>query len=343
MTEADAPRAMFVASWDAPANANPVGYDVYLNGELVAENTAETEYSFEGDPDAFYSVGVVALYPDGLTSVKVVAVVTENLQDMGLIAEVQSVALDMENPDTELTATNANHNTQADITIIGIDELSEDGQTYLEINSEALPYVLGYGESFNISIAPAAKSVAQTKVIVTYVGGEIVYNVSIDGELLSVTEMNSEVTLYPNPANTSVRVEAESGIESVKVYNMMGDLVATVPANRQRQSRQREPEQLQQRRLFLQHPPEQRRGQQPARGGEPLNTNRIIRKRMAESNPAILFLLIASSYGAIFNFLTPWHYGSSDKSSSSCEIIFSINQLLSMNFCSACQPFPFST
>lgn len=234
LTEAAAPRGMFEATWNAPANGNPIGYDVYVNNELVAESITETEYAFEGNPDMFYVVGVVALYPEEKSSVKVVAVITENLQDMGLIAEEMSVALNVENPDAELVATNANHNTHADITIIGIDEMSEDGQPYLEINNETLPYTIGYGESFRFSIAPinpAAKSVAQTKVILTYVGGEIVYNISIDGELLTVTELSSKAKIYPNPANDQVRIESAKGIESVMVYNMMGVLVETIPAN----------------------------------------------------------------------------------------------------------------
>ena len=43
----------------------------------------------------------------------------------------------------------------------------------------------------------------------------------------------STCKLYPNPANTMVRIESENGIESVKVYNMLGALVQTVSANGQ--------------------------------------------------------------------------------------------------------------
>ena len=43
----------------------------------------------------------------------------------------------------------------------------------------------------------------------------------------------STCKLYPNPANTMVRIEAENSIESVKVYNMLGALVQTVSANGQ--------------------------------------------------------------------------------------------------------------
>ena len=39
--------------------------------------------------------------------------------------------------------------------------------------------------------------------------------------------------IYPNPANTMVRIEAENSIESVKVYNMLGALVQTISANSQ--------------------------------------------------------------------------------------------------------------
>ena len=41
----------------------------------------------------------------------------------------------------------------------------------------------------------------------------------------------STCKLYPNPANTMVRIAAEDSVESVKVYNMLGALVQTVSAN----------------------------------------------------------------------------------------------------------------
>ena len=234
MTEVAGPRGLFAATWDAPANGNPTGYNVYVNNELVAENITETEYSFEGDPEVFNVVGVVALYPNDETSIKAVAAVTGNLQDLGLIATETSVALNAQNPDAALVATNANHNTQADINILSIEETNEEGVQYLEINSEELPYTLAYGQNFSFTItpvAPAAKSVAHTTIKLTSDAGEIEYAVEIDGELLSVNELSSKVTVYPNPANGSVRVEAGNGIESINVYNVLGTLVETVNAN----------------------------------------------------------------------------------------------------------------
>ena len=48
----------------------------------------------------------------------------------------------------------------------------------------------------------------------------------------SASESEANVCkVYPNPASGNVRVEAENSIESVKVYNVLGALVANVPAN----------------------------------------------------------------------------------------------------------------
>ena len=235
LTEVPAPRGLFTASWDAPANGTPVGYDVYVNGELMAENITETEYSFDGESGQFYAVGVIANYEGGLSSVKVMTTVSGELQDMGLlISGSPYVYLTVEEPDAELVATNANHNSQADINILSIEETNNEGVQYLEISSEELPYALAYGQDFVISIAPKeqnAKSVAETKVVVTSDAGVVEYIVSVDGELLNVTELSSKVTVYPNPANGSVRVEAGNGIESINVYNVLGTLVETVNAN----------------------------------------------------------------------------------------------------------------
>ena len=233
LTSTSGARGMMTAAWDTPAQGNPTGYNVYVNGELTAENIAETTYAFENNDD-FCVVGVTAVYEGDVISVKVVASAESSLQDMGLIAEELSVSLDVENPDAELIATNANHSTQTEINILSIEEVSEDGQQYLEINSETLPYVLGYGENFSFTIAPVApvtKSVAQTKVVLTSDGGVIEYTVSIDGELLTITELASKAKVYPNPANDQVRIESSKGIESVMVYNMMGVLVEIIHAN----------------------------------------------------------------------------------------------------------------
>ena len=48
----------------------------------------------------------------------------------------------------------------------------------------------------------------------------------------SIGENEADVCkVYPNPASSQVRIQAENNIESVMVYNVLGALVETVPAN----------------------------------------------------------------------------------------------------------------
>ena len=222
------------ATWNAPTEGNPTGYKVYVNGEVVEENTTATTYSFEGNPDQFYVVGVEALYADNKISVRAVATLAEALQDLGLVTEEQSFELNEDVLSAEVSVSNANHNTQADINILSIEEVNEEEVQYLTITAEELPYVLPYNEGFSFVIEPNTlgeeKSVAHTKVVVTSDAGVLEFEVAIDGEVLSVTEVSAEPKLYPNPANSNIRIEGNA-IESVKVYNIMGALVESFSVN----------------------------------------------------------------------------------------------------------------
>lgn len=61
----------WIASWDEPSHGNPLGYNVFYNGELVAENLTDRSFEFEANhPDAPVVVEVQAVYADGNTSVK---------------------------------------------------------------------------------------------------------------------------------------------------------------------------------------------------------------------------------------------------------------------------------
>lgn len=237
LTVSGASRGLMTASWDAPTLGNPNGYNVYVNGVLVAENITDTQYSFEGESEMFYVVGVVALYENDMTSVKVLASASSSsLQDMGLIINGSDQAmLDPEQATAELYVINANDNTLADITILSVEEVNPEGVQYLTITCEELPYVLAYNAVFTIAIEPnglgEGRSVAETKVVVTSDDGIAEFLVQVDGELLKVTELASETKLYPNPANDNIRIEAKNSIESVMVYNMMGALVETIPAS----------------------------------------------------------------------------------------------------------------
>jgi hypothetical protein len=224
------------AVWDAPANGNPIGYDVYVNNVLVAENITEPNYSFESQPDVFYVVGVVANYEGGMSSVKVMASASSTLQDMGLfIPGSPYVYLTVAEPEADVYVTNGNYASHTPIEITAITETNASGDMYVLIDPIVLlPYTLVEGEEFHFIIypnLPVGRSVAETLVKVESNGGEVVFNVTVDGELLKVTELSSTAKVYPNPANDQVRIESANSIESVMVYNMMGVLVETIPAN----------------------------------------------------------------------------------------------------------------
>ena len=59
-------------SWEAPEQGNPLGYNLYVNNELVLENTTELSYTIENS-EAIYGVEVVALYENNFKSIGVIA------------------------------------------------------------------------------------------------------------------------------------------------------------------------------------------------------------------------------------------------------------------------------
>ena len=67
---------IMVLTWEAPEQGNPLGYNVFMNGELVAENTTDMSYTFTGEFGTFYVAEVQAVYDNDMTSVKVVAAKT---------------------------------------------------------------------------------------------------------------------------------------------------------------------------------------------------------------------------------------------------------------------------
>ena len=216
------------ASWDAPENGNPIGYDVYVFDELVAENIQETSYSYS-TTDSYSVVGVVAKYADDKTSVmSAIEIYTEDNQDHGLVPDVANVVLNSENPSAELRVINANNDTQAAIVINSIEEVNAAGIQYLSINAENLPFTLNYAEDFAFSIEPNVaedvKSVAQTTISVSSDAGVVEFFIEIDGELLHVTELSAVTKLYPNPATGNFVVEG-ANVAGVVVYNLVGQKV----------------------------------------------------------------------------------------------------------------------
>ena len=57
-------------TWEAPEKGSPIGYNIFVNNELVLENTTELSYNTTSNDKLFF-VEVVALYENGKTAVGV--------------------------------------------------------------------------------------------------------------------------------------------------------------------------------------------------------------------------------------------------------------------------------
>ena len=122
---------------------------------------------------------------------------------------------------------NRNYGTHTPITITSI---SEDSTDYLEIEPQhTLPYDLAAAEYFWIDMTAhiLAKGYASTTVIVESSAGQKQFDVAINGDLLSVSELTGVVKVYPNPASGVVRIEGVEADEVI-VYNAFGQVVKRV-------------------------------------------------------------------------------------------------------------------
>ncbi len=111
---------------------------------------------------------------------------------------------------------------------ITINSIEEEGTDYLDITTEQpLPYTLqSYGDylggtlSFNTS-GKSRDIGAETYIIYHTSIGNFRSYVTIDEELLGVTELSAETKLYPNPTTGQFTVEG-ANVAKVEVYNLVG-------------------------------------------------------------------------------------------------------------------------
>ena len=61
----------FTAQWNAPAKNNHTGFNVYLDGKIVASNISDNNYTFETTDYDVKVVKVSAVYPQGIESVRI--------------------------------------------------------------------------------------------------------------------------------------------------------------------------------------------------------------------------------------------------------------------------------
>jgi agmatine/peptidylarginine deiminase len=156
----------------------------------------------------------------------VVAMVLDEAYDMGLyIPGAPTVELTINEPQAMPYAVNGNYGTHTPIDITAVYEKGEI--SYLELNHHDLPYTLEAGQYFEITMRPAAfvgKSQVFTEVILESSDATLTWSVSIEDELLNVTELSAEAKLYPNPTTGQFTVEG-ANVAKVEVFNLVGQKV----------------------------------------------------------------------------------------------------------------------
>ena len=154
----------------------------------------------------------------------------KTIWDLGLVM-VGSPSVCVEDVDgAQAVLQNRNFGTHEIIKIISIEEDGEAPILGIEPQHE-LPYTLTSNEYFTINIYAAAvlgKGYENTMVTVQSTDGELQFYVSVNDELLSVSEITDAPKVYPNPSNGQFAIEGK-GLATI--YNTLGQKVQEVEVN----------------------------------------------------------------------------------------------------------------
>lgn len=218
-------------NWLLGVDPNPYEFYPYI---LNADSILVVEVSYIGPPPVpftkdYFSANVIITTSIGERNV--VVMYSKTFLDQGLIG-MHHVELTANQSQAELYVLNGNFGTLTPIEIFSITETeNETGIPYLIIEPQhELPYTLEAEEQFVFVLSPntqiGGKGVVETFVIIESSVGDFVVSVLIDEYLLTVTELNAQVEIYPNPAREKVTID---GIEPsvVQVYNALGQVVKT--------------------------------------------------------------------------------------------------------------------
>lgn len=216
--------------------------DYHLIGD---ESNPSLPYTLQVGQSVTFNVVFDALYPPGkddvyfigeiklMTTVgerRIQAMMRKTIWDLGLVM-VGSPSVCVEDVDgAQAVLQNRNFGTHEIIKIISIEEDGDTPILGIEPQHE-LPYTLTSNEYFTINIYAAAvlgKGYENTTVTVQSTDGELQFYVSVNDELLSVSEITDAPKVYPNPSNGQFTIEGE-GIATI--CNTLGQKVQEVEVN----------------------------------------------------------------------------------------------------------------
>ena len=224
--------------------------DYHLMGDY---GNPEIPYTLQAGQSVTFNVVFDALFPPGKDDVyfvgeikvvtslgvrRVEAMMLKTIWDAGLVifgspfVEINDYEL------YEAVLQNRNFGTHEAITINSIEENVPDGEDLLlDIYPEhELPYTLNSGDFFTINVSSRVlicKDYINRTITVHSTDGDLQIMVSVNEDLLSVSQIKNEISIYPNPANGIFTVES-ANMSRVTVHNLIGQMVYDATADGQR-------------------------------------------------------------------------------------------------------------
>ena len=188
-----------VVRWNIAENANPTGFNVYVNNNKVASNITEHSYTIQNTSD-FYTVEVEALYGE-----------TQSVKAVKLLST------DFVAPQSIETEINGKEVTASWTAIEGVEKYNIYRNAALIATVEGTEYVDNTITSNGEYCYQVSAVYGNYESALTVESCEL-YN----GE--NINELDASFVVSPNPTNDYVRISGNN-IASVTIYNNLGVMV----------------------------------------------------------------------------------------------------------------------
>ena len=200
-------------SWEAPSQGTPIGYDIFVNGELKADNITELSYYLNGIA-GLKAVNIIAIYENDKQSVGLAGVIDLGGEEEEVIICDAPVNL---NAAIEQDAEDFDFNFKVTMSWDAAENANEyviylDDEK-LETTTET-SFVKGFNEegTHHFTVASVCEN------------GESEQSEEFEFVLIgeSVSELSNKLQIYPNPVDDILYINAKENIKEINLYNIIG-------------------------------------------------------------------------------------------------------------------------
>ncbi len=193
-----------------------VGYNVFLNGDEVASEVADTEHMFTGLPGGTHTAGVQSVYTSGVSEIMTVEFTVEGSTVFPVTFTVN-----------DLTETYQDIHIKGQMTDPEWEDVPMvEGPDYVwTLTMDVAPgtYEWGITESGDEWLLPEGDNLEFT----VDAEGNITGVVSYDLPLNVQDFMNNNISMFPNPSNEVVTLRSGVNMSEIRVMDMSGRVVYT--------------------------------------------------------------------------------------------------------------------